>query len=63
MDFSSNMDVKRTFPSTGAANPRSKMPALRDAADPTQKAKKEHFLRVMAEFDDEQGRHRSKCLR
>ena len=40
MDFSNfSMDVERTFPSTGAANPRSKMPALRDAADPTQKAK------------------------
>ena len=57
------MDVKRTSPSTGAAKPRSKMPALRDAADPTQKAKQEHFLRAMAKFEEEQGRRRSKCLR
>ena len=36
---------------------------LRDATDPTPKAEQEHFLRVMAKSEDEQGRHRSKCLR
>ena len=52
----SNMDVKMTSPSTAAVKKkRSKPLALTDAA---QKAKWDRFVREMAKFEKEQGRHR-----
>ena len=63
MDLSnSNMDVKRTSPSTTTTEPRSKTPALHDATDPTQKAKEEQCLRAQVKFQEDQGRHRPNCL-
>lgn len=57
----SSMDVKPTSPFTRAEDSRPKPPALHDAADTMQKAKLEHFLHEMAEFEKKYGKHRSSC--